>query len=588
MWETHTPAADFPRCAGRVPLGGDTRALGYSAGAVGRSVVTLLSALCAALGGAASTALADGWAGAGMVQARGGPYLTDVSGRTLQLHGVNLVAKCGGGSVDTDAAGSPCVGPAQGPRLAFVLSPGAADPGRRFTTADARTLVRLGFNMVRLGIVWEGLEPGPRGVGINDPHYCGPHPRGTPFPRLTPRFDPYDAGAVSAYLARADRIVSLLARAGLRVIVDMHSDAYGSAFANPNGPTPWNGEGAPGWATCTDGVTFRPSSGWGDFWLLPPIQIAMHHFFANDVRGDLLGQYARVWRAVARHYRGNPDVIGYEVYNEPNDYLVRQFDPELQCDYGGPVNEPKSCAASHPDAPRHGLIGAIQAVDPGHVVFYEPSGSTDFGMAETIGISEPLRFPRLALAFHTYGNIPAQLAQTAAERATTRTDQRGGPAWILDEFGASNNDALSAATVDAAAARNVSWAYWSAMQLHDPTGGQADEGLLNQTTRRPYPNLGRAMSVPYPWATAGRPGAQSFDRPTRTYRYRYTIDPKVRAPTEIEIPHYTYPHGYSVKVTGARVTSPRGAALLVLRANRGATHVSVTVRSRSGTAHPTK
>ena len=34
-------------------------------------------------------------------------------------------------------AGTPCVGPAQGPRLAYVLSPDADDPGRRFTAADA-------------------------------------------------------------------------------------------------------------------------------------------------------------------------------------------------------------------------------------------------------------------------------------------------------------------------------------------------------------------------------------------------------------------------------------------------------------------
>ncbi len=36
---------------------------------------------------------------------------------------------------------------------------------------------------------------------------------------------------------------TLLAHAGLRVIVDMHSDAYGSAFFNTKGTTPWNGEG---------------------------------------------------------------------------------------------------------------------------------------------------------------------------------------------------------------------------------------------------------------------------------------------------------------------------------------------------------
>jgi endoglycosylceramidase len=552
-------------------------------------LVPLIAALAVAVVTAATTAVpaaADGWAGAGTIQAKGGPYLTDRQGRVLQLHGVNLVAKCGGGAVDTTAPGSPCVGGEWGPRLAYVLSPDAVDPGRRFTAADARTLARLGFNVVRLGIIWEGLEPGPRNVGINNPDYCGPHIPGTPFPKLARGVDPYNAGIVRAYLEKAGRMVNLLAHAGLRVIVDMHSDAYGSGFFDTQGSTPWNGEGAPLWATCSGRATFRPTPGWGDFYTLRPIQIAMHHFFANDVRADLQGQYAKVWGAVAAHFRGDPDVVGYEVYNEPNDYLVKQFDPELQCDYGGPVNEPASCAVNHTGALPHGLIGAIQAADPTHVVFYEPSGNANFGAPETIGMSEPLRFPRLALAFHTYGDVPVQLTQTATERARTHTDQPGGPAWILDEFGANNNDAASAGTVDHAGADNLSWAYWSGMQLHDPTGGQAFEGLLDQTTRQPYPNQGRALSVPYAWATAGRPGAQSFYRPAQTYRYRYAPDPKIHAPTEIEIPPYTYPLGYTATVTGARVTSRANAGVLTLRGEEGAKAVSVTVRSLTSTPFP--
>ncbi len=538
-------------------------------------VLALLAALLPSP--AVARAAGRGWADAGIVQAHGGPYLADALGRRLELHGANVVGKCGGGAIDTGAAGSPCVGPAQGPRLAFVLSPAAADPGRRFTAADARTLVALGFNMVRLGVIWQGLEPGSRRVGINDPRYCAPHRRGTPFPRLG-RADPYDPAAVRAYLRRTDVIIALLAHAGIRVIIDMHSDVWGSAFAYDKGATPWNGEGAPPWATCTGRHRFQPPPGWGDGYLSPAVQTAIHHFWANDVRADLQGQYARIWQAVALHYRGDPDVLGYEIYNEPNDFLVKHFDPELECDYGGPKHEPKSCAESRPDALPAGLIGAVQAADPTHVVLFEPSGATDFGTPETIGIGEPLRFPRLALAFHVYGAIPAQLRQTLHERDLTRTDQDGGPPWVMDEFGASNNSSLSAKTVDYADRMNLSWAYWAALQFHDPTGGAASEGLLDQRTRRPYPGLAQAMAVPYPWATAGRPGPESYDRATRTFRYRYTVDRSIKAPTEIEVPRYTYPSGYTVRVNGARVVSAAGASLLELRARPHAARVTVNVR----------
>jgi endoglycosylceramidase len=521
----------------------------------------------------------DTWAAAGTVRAAGGPYLTDGLGRRLELHGVNVVGKCGGGAHDTKAAGTPCVGAPRGPHLAFVLSPEARDPGRRFTAADARMLARMGFDMVRLGIIWQGLEPGPRGVGPNDPRFCAAHRRGTPFPSLGAA-EPYDPRAVQAYLARTDRIVALLADAGIRVVIDMHQDVWGSAFSYAFGLTPWNGEGAPPWATCYGPGSFVAPTSWGNGYLTGGVQAALHHFWANDVRANLQGEYARVWRAVAGHYRANPDVIGYEVFNEPNDFLTKHLDSELQCDYGGPVREPRSCAISRPAALREGLIGAIQSADPTHVVLFEPSGDTAFGVPETIGISEPLRFPRLALAFHVYGSASVQLTQVARERALTRTDQRGGPAWIMDEFGASNDAALAGATAMIADQANVSWTYWSAIQLNDPTGGSAYEGLLDQTTRRPYPSMAHALAVPYPAATAGIPRRQRFDHGTLTFTYDYRSDPGIRAPTEVVVPSYTFPRGYTAQASGARVLSARNAPILELQATTRAHRVEVTVRPR--------
>ena len=537
-----------------------------------------LIALAGMLPGTARAMGRSGWADAGIVQAPGGPLLTDALGRRLELHGVNLVAKCGGGARATTAAGTPCVGPARGPSLAFVLSPAARDPARRFTASDARTLARLGFNMVRLGIVWEGLEPGRRGVGPNNPRYCRPHRRGTPFHSLGSA-DPYDPVTVRAYLARTEKIVALLARAGLRVVIDMHQDAWGSAFSYAGGTTPWNGEGAPPWATCTDQVPYTPPTSWGDAYGVPAVQTAIHHFWANDVRGDLQGQLARVWQAVARHYRDDPDVIGYEVTNEPNDFLSARFNSELECDYGGPMHEPRSCAAGHPAALRDGLIGAIQTADPNHVVLFEPSGATNFGAPETIGITEPLRFDRIALAFHIYGSAAKQLRQTIKERARTRTDQPGGPPWIMDEFGATNDAPHTAKTISLADGANLSWTYWAALQLDDPTAADPFEGLLDEQTRRPYPAQAQAMAVPYPWATAGTPGPQSFNRATDTFKYSYAVDREIHAPTEISVPAYTYPHGYSVRVAGARIVSDKGAPNLELLARRRASRVAVTVRA---------
>lgn len=540
----------------------------------------LAGLLLLTLAGSASAARAVAGAGwVGTVRAPGGPYLTDGVGRRLQLHGADLVAKCGGGAAAVQAPGQPCVGPGRGPRLAYVLSPTARDPGRRFTAADARTLARLGFNVVRLGVIWEGLEPGPRGARPDQPRYCAPQPAGRRFANLGAA-DPFNARVLHAYLARTGRIVRLLAGADIRVIIDMHQDSFGSAFANRSAPIPWNAEGAPPWATCTDGRPFVAPLGWPQAIAAPPVEAAVHHLFVNDVRGDLQGQLARVWHAVAAHFRGDRSVLGYEVYNEPEDLRSADFTAELECDYGGPSREPRSCARSHARAPRDGLIGAIRSADPRHVVFYEPPVTTDFGATESVGISEPLRFGNLALAFHMYTDPATALPLVAGERARTRTAQRGGPAWIMDEFGASVTDIAGAShTVTQADALGLSWTYWSALQAHDPTGGP-DEGLIDQRTRRPDGPLSAVLAVPYPWATAGTPGPQSFDAATGSFSYRYRVTSSLAVPTELVLPHLAYPHGYRVDVRGARIVSRAGAPVLKLAARPDAVTVRLRVTRR--------
>lgn len=541
------------------------------------SVTATASARAATTGGAAPampTPVTGGWSSAGIVSAPGGPYLTDATGRKLQLHGVDLVAKCGGGAVPQRAAGRPCVGPAQGSQPAFVLSPSATDVGRRFTPADAAVLAGMGFNVVRLGIIWEGLEPGPAGVGPNDPTYCSPHPAGTPFPDLGPA-DPFSISVLNAYLRRVDVIVGELARQGIRVIIDMHQDAFGSAFSDAAGPTPWNGEGAPPWATCTNGHAFTAPPSWGAANRNPAVEAADHNFFANDVSGDLQGQFVRVWQAVARHYRANPDVLGYELLNEPADFSVARMDSELQCDYGGPIHEPVSCAASGAQAVPAGWIGAIQAADPDHVVFYEPPIYNDVDAPETIGIAEPLRFTDLAFAFHLYHPPSLITSLIESELARTRTDQPGGPPAIMDEFGGSRHSLGAGEDVAQADELGLSWSYWAALELHDPTGNPRE--YLLDASGRPVTAKARVLAVPYPFATAGTPGEESDNPATGHFRFTYVPDPAIHAPTEVAIPHYSYPHGYRASVSGARITSAAGAPILDLSAPRGSAKVTVTV-----------
>lgn len=138
-----------------------------------------------------------------------------------------------------------------------------------------------GFNVVRFGVIWDGLEPEP---GVYD----------------------------EAYLARIDRQITWAKEAGLLVFLDMHQDLYSILYS----------DGAPAWATLTDGAPHVDMGGvWSDaYFTSPAVQAALDNFWANAPAPDgvgLQGHYAQAWAHLARRYADEPAVIGYDLMNEP-------------------------------------------------------------------------------------------------------------------------------------------------------------------------------------------------------------------------------------------------------------------------------
>jgi len=535
----------------------------------------------------------------GLVSAPGGPFLTDSSGRRLQFHGINIVAKCESTSIASTAAGAPCLPgpagtPATEPNYYLALDSSEADPERRITESEVETLAGMGFTSARVGIIWAGLEPGPPGVQANDPRYCTAHLDGTPFTPLAAADEPLDQATIDAYLSQIDGLVAMLARHGIRSLIDMHQDDYSAAFYNPDGGTPWKAEGAPLWAVCTAPLSTAsplppsPQPAWGtanetDLRILQ----ALDHFWANDVSANLQGEFIRSYAAVAAHYQGNPAVLGYDLYNEPSDYTVfvsALFDRKLQCFYAGQSLAPLSCAATVPpqQSPDLGLIPTLQAADPQHLIFFEPSEAANLGSPNTVAIAEPLPFSGLVYGFHVYPEPPATAAleqvimsSEQASRELMQTAQPGGPAWFMSEFGAEDDVADLANYGKLADSMLLSWMYWSAKQFHDPTGN-SDEALLD-ADGTPLP-IAAVLTRTYPLATAGTPTAQSFDPDNGAFSFSYTPDPAVTAPTQIFVPvAQHYPGGYQVTVSGASVTSAPGAPLLTLQNQAGASTVVVSL-----------
>ncbi len=303
----------------------------------------------------------------GSLRAPGGPFLYDSYGRVILLHGVNAVYKL----------------------APYELYP---DPGQpwSFTAADARRIAGLGFNVVRLGILWQGIEPGTGSV--NDPATCAAGPPGpsTEFNKAT----------ADAYLANIKKTVDLLGRYHVYSLLDMHQDVYNQAF---------RGEGAPSWAVCTDGVPIVALGGrWSDNYASPTLHTAEEHFWLNDVVGNLQGQYDLSWSTVAGYFSDNPWVVGYDPYNEPYEPLLtldatEAFAIQLECFYTGTAHPgtllhgeaPTSCPA---DDPPEGVIPSIQKADPHHLIFVEPDNySVGTDGPSLLG---PMNYPNLVNNFH--------------------------------------------------------------------------------------------------------------------------------------------------------------------------------------------
>lgn len=514
----------------------------------------------------APAATADASTGpVGPLAAPGGRFLVDRYGRDVLLHGADLVYKVPPYEVEVGGTGV-----------------------NTLTPAEAQSMAALGFDVVRLGIIWKGLEPGHD--PIDDASVCKP---GAPRASGPGQFD---AAMFATYMSRLDATIALLGRYGISSVVDMHQDVYSDAFG---------GEGAPDWAVCTGGATPRPQLGvpnWSVNLTGPGVVTAYEHFWRNDVVGNLQGEFDSVWAKVATHLRDNPWVVGYDPYNEPYGQAVppytngAPFDAELQCFYAG-RQDPGTDQSGHriacpPDDPATGLIARLEQADPNHLVFYEGNYATDSGPVNHIG---PMPFPRLVLNFHDYCFLHIPNGPEAANFATVcgplenqvflqhaaqakndaSASQPGGIPDFLTEFGATTDAADLGRIVADADAHLVGWMYWQWLLYDDPTGSHTS-GLWPPSA--PTPAMEQVLARAYPMAVAGTPLATSFDPSSASFSLRYTTDPRITEPTVVFIPLAThYAGGYCATATGARITSAPGSGYLDLANPATAGTATVTV-----------
>lgn len=215
--------------------------------------------------------------------AQGVPYIADELGRMVLLHGAIPASLLEFGASATARPGAP-INPldpaAYDGKCPDTISAGRYPP---LCQTDLVQMAAMGFNSVRLPLVWSLLEP----------------ERG--------RFN-------QTYVDRIAQIVDWARALGLYVIIDMHQNAY-SAFvgSGPDVDLTYN-SGAPAWATITDGLPSRELVK-GKREANPAVVEAFNNFWYN--RDGIQAEYIEAIAHLARRFRDNSAVAGFSVFNEP-------------------------------------------------------------------------------------------------------------------------------------------------------------------------------------------------------------------------------------------------------------------------------
>jgi len=88
----------------------------------------------------------------------------------------------------------------------------------------------------------------------------------------------------------------------------------------------------------------------------------------------------------------------------------------------------------------------------------------------------------------------------------------------------------------------------------------------------------QAVVRPYPIITSGELLQASFNPYRRQFKMKFRHNPVISAPTEVFVPNYQYPHGYSIKVSDGRYEIRRSEQLLLYWPGEGRTIHTIKIK----------
>ena len=225
------------------------------------------------------------------------------------------------------------------------------------TPHDLETMKRLGFNSVRLGVIWESVEIAP---GVYD----------------------YE------YLDKIEDIINTLGENGVYTMVDAHQDVFSRNFCGEGVPYFYVNEmgydekcdasfltrilGIVGVCKTLSDFNFRldenglpliedcVTHNFQDYHFIAGFSGAYRNFYLN--KANIQEKFVEFWKVVANRFKGNKYILGYDLWNEPIP--------------GGTMEDIKNLIPGRPDVvdilPVYRKVNeALREIDPNYILFFE-------------------------------------------------------------------------------------------------------------------------------------------------------------------------------------------------------------------------
>ena len=363
-----------------------------------------------------------------------------------------------------------------------------------YDQSDAQGMAHDGFNLFRLPINWSALEP--------------------------------VEGQFSAdYLQQMEQVIAWARDAGLYVLIDFHQDKY-SKFVDIGD------DGAPQWAV------YPPPDGKIDVSL--QFLLAVNAFFNNVDK--IQDRFIPAWQTVVARFADQPNVIGFEVMNEPCTVFLLFGRKKLYSFYEN---------AAH----------ALRELDDRHSIWMEPDVYRNQFLWAPLR-AEPFPDDNVVYEPHLYPNFIGMMYLTPEEWVAALTEtfdhmvaetNSWGAAAVIGEWGTRPSDdyapAMFQAVQDLSGARNIGLAFWLWKEAPSNSWGLFDyDDATGAWTPRADPGVD-ALLRPRVMAAPGSLVSTSFDVDTATLTASFEADGG-EGPPLLYLPATYYPHGVVVELDG--------------------------------------